>query len=923
MTAFELLHPKLMKTLKKFGYHNPTQIQQKAIPIILKGINVLISAPTGSGKTEAALFPIFSKILQNNEVKSVKVLYITPLRALNRDILKRMIAIASDLCISIAIRHGDTSKHERYMLSLKPPIILITTPETFQFLLVGKRLRTFLKNVKWVVIDEVHELIDNKRGTQLFTSLERLENISMHKIQRIALSATIGDLDYTAKIVSGGRKIEVINALTSKNFEIKIEYVPPDDSNPFDKSIKKIKELINNSKNLLIFTNTRNTAETIASKLLEIGGKDLAVHHGSLSKEVRVRAENDFKTGKLKAIICTSSLELGIDVGTVDAVIQYGSPRQSIKLTQRIGRSGHRENLVSKGLMIINEPDDLLEAIVLKRRTINGHYEKPRIHRLALDVLAHQIVGMAIENYPSLNSIYKTLTKSFYFKELTYSKFKEVVNFLIKISLIYIKNGRIIPKRRAFPYYFEAASTIPDVEKLKVIDVSTNRFIGLLDGDFVAATCSIGTIFILAGKPWTVDRIDFENMKIYVYPAPQSSGAIPAWIGEEIPVDYKVAREVGALRRRLANGEYSKILKEYKVAPTILSAYMKYIKEQLEYCQIVPSDKIVFIEKGDKYAVINSCFGTKINYTLGLLLAHRISRKVGKTVIFRIDPYRILLVYARGVRGEHILEVFQTKIDEVETLVKQAVKETELYRWHLLHVLKRFGAIERNSKKPISRSIYRIFEGTVAEEEAIEEILIDKLDIEGIIQVLNLIKRGAIKLKYRDVGINDFSPMSIPILERYYYRGSLIPALPHTTILQTVKKRIFDTKLELICLHCLNWHDVMKAGEVDDNFKCPKCKAKMISITRPDDSINKVRIFRRWLNKLPLSEDERKIAEEMSKSAMLFLTYGRKAVIALAGYGVGPATATKILAKANTIDELIELILNAERKYIRTRVFWS
>ena len=150
MTAFELLHPKLIKTLKKFGYHNPTQIQQKAIPIILKGINVLISTPTGSGKTEAALFPVFSKILQNNEVKSVKVLYITPLRALNRDILKRMIAIASDLGISIAIRHGDTKKHERYMLSLKPPIILITTPETFQFLLVGKRLRTSLKNVKSV-----------------------------------------------------------------------------------------------------------------------------------------------------------------------------------------------------------------------------------------------------------------------------------------------------------------------------------------------------------------------------------------------------------------------------------------------------------------------------------------------------------------------------------------------------------------------------------------------------------------------------------------------------------------------------------------------------------------------------------------------------------------------------------------------------
>ncbi len=358
------------------------KIQELAIPKVLSGRNTLIVAPTGAGKTEAAVVPVFSKILDIKERKKVKgilAIYITPLRALNRDMLDRLYWWCDNLDISVAIRHGDTKQSERARQSKKPPEFLITTPETLQALFLGKRLREHLKSVKFVIIDELHELLDDKRGVQLSLGLERLVNFA-GEFQRIALSATIGDLDLAGKFIFGYRDFEIAYWYGVKRYDIQVFYprITKEDLELSKKlgwspkiiwSLRKIKEILDKHRSVLIFVNTREMAELLVSRFKKwIPDYPIEIHHSSLSREVRERNERLFKEGKLKAIIATSSLELGIDIGHVDAVIQYMSPRQVIRAVQRFGRAGHKLEEVSKGYIITMDPDDYAESLVIKKR---------------------------------------------------------------------------------------------------------------------------------------------------------------------------------------------------------------------------------------------------------------------------------------------------------------------------------------------------------------------------------------------------------------------------------------------------------------------------------------------------------------------------------------------------------------------------
>ncbi|MEM4511437.1 MAG: DEAD/DEAH box helicase, partial [Nanopusillaceae archaeon] len=360
------------------------EIQKIAIPKILSGKNTLIVSPTGSGKTEAAVIPVFSRILDIKEKenkKGILAIYITPLRALNRDMLDRLIWWCNSLDISIAIRHGDTTQSERSRQSKKPPEFLITTPETFQALFLGKKLKEYLKTVKFVIIDELHELLDNKRGVQLSLGLERLVNFS-GEFQRIALSATIGDLELAGRFVFGYRDFDIAFWYGIKKYDIEVFYpeITEEDIELSKKfgwspkiiwSLRKIKEILDKHKSVIIFVNTREMAELLVSRFKKwIPDYPIEIHHSSLSREVRERNERLFKEGKLKAIIATSSLELGIDIGFVDAVIQYMSPRQIIRAIQRFGRAGHRLEEISKGYIITMDPDDYAESLIISKKII-------------------------------------------------------------------------------------------------------------------------------------------------------------------------------------------------------------------------------------------------------------------------------------------------------------------------------------------------------------------------------------------------------------------------------------------------------------------------------------------------------------------------------------------------------------------------
>src|SRR3989475_4984900 len=364
------LHPPILEALAKLGFHEFTEPQRRAIPRIMEGESALVIAPTGIGKTEAAILPILHKIL-TEKPEPVSCMYITPLRALNRDMLRRMTFFGEQLGVRVAVRHGDTPQKERQEQTRHPPDILITTPETFQILFTGRRGRDQLRTLQWVVVDEIHEMAGDDRGAQLAVALERLVEMVGHDVQRIGLSATVGTPEEVASFLGGvGREVEVIKGPIPKGMRIQVEFpVPSDDDNGRAEklhlrdvqaaAIRLCQELIDSHRSTLFFVNTRDTAEFLSSRMRTwFPELSLGVHHGSLSKDVRIQMEDDFKAGVLKALICTSFLELGVDVGSADFVLQYNSPREVSRLVQRIGRSGHGVGEVSDGLVITTHEDD-------------------------------------------------------------------------------------------------------------------------------------------------------------------------------------------------------------------------------------------------------------------------------------------------------------------------------------------------------------------------------------------------------------------------------------------------------------------------------------------------------------------------------------------------------------------------------------
>ena len=551
-----------VKELAVSRFQNPTFVQELAIPKIIEGKNVLVIAETGSGKTESTLLPIFSKLV-STDYTPIAVLYITPLKSLNRDLLDRLIWWCNKLDIDIAVRHGDTNQYERKMQVEHPPHILISTMEQIGAMIVGKRFREHLKNIKFIVIDEIHEVVNSKRGVQLTLSLERLKRLCGNP-QLICLSATVGNPDLAAKFIFSENNYEIVNAISPKSIELRVEspYPTKEDEIIAEKifiggsvvaRLRKIRDLILEHRSTLAFTNTREAAEILSSRL-RLLDKNFPhdIHHSSLSKEVRIKAEKDFKEEKLKCLIATSSLQLGIDIGTVDLVLQYQSPRTVTQLIQRVGRSGHGVGKLSKGIIIASEGDDIFESCVISRKALNGELEPLRIHKKSLDVLTQQIVGFAMENYNiDPRETYETIKKAYPFRDLKEEEFLNLVNFLdTQLRLVFTDNG-IKRRRKAFEYYFENLSVIPDQKNYKVIDTTSNNFVGTLDEEFIASHGDVGSSFIVKGRPWKI--LSVEDGKVLVEGVEDIESAIPAWEGELIPVPFEVAQEVGILRREIKN----------------------------------------------------------------------------------------------------------------------------------------------------------------------------------------------------------------------------------------------------------------------------------------------------------------------------------------------------------------------------------
>ncbi len=410
------LDTNLTAKFHSLGFKQLTQIQIKAVPTIFQKKDTLVIAPTGSGKTECSVIPIFTHIKQSKKSGKIKAIYVTPLRALNRDVFRRIVRYAENDGLSIEIRHGDTPQSTRKKISNSPPDILITTPETLVILLTQQKMLDALSELEWIVIDEVHELLGNERGSQLTLSLERLQLNSKLELTRIGLSATIGNPEESGKFLVGTkRKLKIIRDSSIRKYDVKVKYVKGTISDVAQYISEYVTKLDLNSP-VLLFTNTRGESEFLASILKEKSILNIELHHGSLSKQVREETEHSLREGERGIVVCTSSLELGLDIGSIELVIHYGSPRQVSKLIQRIGRSRHSKGSSAKGLIVTNNADDEYEANALLERIKEGSIEDQKIHDGSLDVLAHHLVGLTIQlGHVEVDKAFKIFTKAYIF----------------------------------------------------------------------------------------------------------------------------------------------------------------------------------------------------------------------------------------------------------------------------------------------------------------------------------------------------------------------------------------------------------------------------------------------------------------------------------------------------------------------------
>ncbi len=894
---------KLEEALKRVGIERLTELQLRAYEKILSGADVLIVAPTGSGKTEAAVIPIFQRILEMERKEGIVFLYITPLRALNRDMLRRLKKLAELLGITVDVRHGDTPESVRTKQSKKPPQLLITTPETFQILFLGKKLRKALKNVRFVVVDEVHELVDSERGVQLAVALERLREIT--RFQMVALSATVSDPERFAEFF--GSRAEVVEGDIDKEYTFKV--VKPtakhladlaEDLNVSEElaaELKFMREVMDSVSSTLIFVNTRQTAEALGVKLKKIA--NVEVHHGSLSREARVETEERFARGELKALICTSSMELGIDIGHVDVVIQYGSPRQVVRLIQRVGRSGHGLGRRSVGYIVASSFDDILESIAIIMRARDGKLEKPRLHMGSLDVLANQICAIALEySRISAEKAFRIIRRSYPYRNLRYEDFDEICRYLAEIGRIFYDGYEIIARRRTRRYFYDNISMIPDEKRYRVVDVTTGRTIGMLDESFLSTFS--GEIFAMRGELWRVISVDDV---VRVEPV-AAEGEIPSWVGEEIPVPFEVAQDVGRLRLFIAsvirtNGvkkAVEELVSCFEVNEHAAVAVVEKIREHINKGFAVPSDSHITIEGSDGSVIVNACFGHRVNEALGRIIALLLSARRGGNVSVEVDPYRIKLSPAQPEVVEEIM--LSIEPESVEFLAERALIETRLMQWKVVNAARKFGLIDKNedlSRINLKNLVMRLRD-TPVYREALREIFVEKMDVMRARDVLE--KLGS------EISYSVYNALSPIALAARQHVADMLSAKPTAAILKAFRKRIEG---EICRVHCLNCGAMY--SERVENFSrasCIRCGSRMIAVysarRKPDE-------FRK---------------EELFRIANLVMSYGKKAVYALNAYGVGVETAARILSKYySNEEEFFKALLEAERNYVRTRRFWD
>ncbi len=800
-------------------FAEPTEPQANAWPVIQRGGDVLIAAPTGSGKTFAAFLSAIDSLVRQGLAGELRdetqVLYISPLKALSNDVQKNLSeplaeiraglqsAGLPDVAVRTLLRTGDTPQADRQAMVKQPPHILVTTPESLYLILTSERAREMLRTVRTVIVDEIHAVARDKRGSHLALSLARLDALTGKRAQRVGLSATQKPIDEIARFLVGTNAPPpaIIDSGHARRLDLSIE-IPASPleavmaGEVWEEVNTRIAELIGEHRTTLVFVNTRRLCERLAMQLSErLGAEQVTSHHGSLSREKRLEAEERLKRGELKALVATASLELGIDIGTVDLVIQVGSTRSIATLLQRVGRSGHRLASVPKGRLFPLSRDELIECAALVRATREGRLDRLIIPAKPLDILAQQIVAAAACEEWSEDALFDLVRSAYPYRDLTRREFDDVVQMLAEgfttrrgrraAHLHYDGvNRRVKGRRGARLAAITSGGAIPDLGDYRVVLEPTETFVGTLNEDF-AIESNPGDIFQLGNTSYQVVKV--ESGVVRVADAKGQPPTLPFWLGEAPGRTIELSEEVSRLRQDVSDrlsdppAAIGWLLDTSGLADAAARQIVEYLAATKQILGVIPTQACLVLERffdeaGGMQLVLHAPFGSRINRAWGLALRKRFCRSFNFELQAAATEDAIIL--SLGAQHSFPLdEVFQyLKPATAETLLVQAMLDAPVFgtrwRWNAtraLAVLRFRGG--RKVPTPLQRMdaedlVAAVFpdqlacpENLVGDREipdhplvnqTIADCLLEAMDFPGLKHVLEGMEAGRFTLVARD-----------------------------------------------------------------------------------------------------------------------------------------------------------------------------
>ena len=742
-SASRHLHPSLTAWVKR-SFGKLTEAQELTLPHIVEARSVLLSSPTGSGKTLAGFLGVLDHLVREHEAGTlgtgIRAIYVSPLRALTYDIEKNLRAPLEGLglagVIRVGLRTGDTTANERAKLKRNPPHILLITPESLAILLPQAGHAQSLKTCRFVIVDELHALAENKRGSHLALSLERLERrvVAAGGLAplRIGLSATAAPLSVLAEMLVGtGRACEIVEARIAR--DRRVEVLSPLRRDPYppagytaQRVLDDIAALVKRKKSVIVFCNTRSGTESMALRLKNALPKladRIEAHHASLDRDVRLTVEDRLKSGELRAVVCSTSLELGIDIGSVDCVVMISTPKGISRALQRIGRSGHSIHQQSHGILVATNVNDLVECIVCAEMTRASQLDEVRVLENSLDVLAQHLVGMAMEGGYTREDALATVLRAYAFRGLTEAEFDRVFRYLEgggrSLEKQYRQNfGKIVeedgqmtvPSKKVEREYLANVGVI-HTEGMVSVYLGKRR-LGQVEESFMKRV-KIGDIFVLAGR--MVRLLETGVGEAKVEDARGRLPTVPAWNANKMPLSSGLANEVAGLRTELAarvgSDEPRESLQDWLVERFLIStsnadAILRHCRNQLRVSRI-PTEDLVLIERyqDDReenperdliHFFFHTLIGRSANDALSRIVAHRVKEAVGGNAMVTIDDYGFLLTLRsfQDLELEAWRELFQPENAEEDMLA--ALKDSELVKWNFRGVAQTGLMVPRN-----------------------------------------------------------------------------------------------------------------------------------------------------------------------------------------------------------------------------------